>query len=145
MKICTECKIEKPKSEFYRTKGKNKGLRSGCKECDSKRQMRYHDTSIGKNVAKNAHLKRKYGITLKDYNTLLKDQDDGCAICGTKVPGGQGGFHVDHANTNSIVRGLLCNVCNPGLGLFDHNVALLAKAIQYLSIYDKSEINKDKR
>lgn len=135
MKICTECGSEKPKHEFYKTRGRNGGLRSGCKECDSKRQMRYHDTSAGQNVAKNANLKWKYGITLKDYNTMLKDQGSRCAICGTEVPGGQGNFHVDHIKRTNpiIVRGLLCNTCNPGLGCFKHDIKILARAILYLS------------
>ena len=36
-KICSECNIEKPISEFYKDKCCLFGVRSKCKECDKKK------------------------------------------------------------------------------------------------------------
>jgi hypothetical protein len=40
---------------------------------------------------------------------------------------------VDHNHKNNLVRGLLCNHCNRGLGHFRDNPKLLNQAIQYLN------------
>jgi Autographiviridae endonuclease VII len=65
--------------------------------------------------------------------TDLKIAQDGCcAICGTDTPGGRGRWHVDHCSKTNTVRRLLCSSCNPGLGFFKHDIALLQRAIDYL-------------
>ncbi len=85
----------------------------------------------------NSHLKRKYGITLDDYNGMLAEQEGKCKICG-KVGTGLGGqttrmpLVVDHNHTTGEVRGLLCNSCNTGLGMFKENTEALMNAISYL-------------
>jgi hypothetical protein len=78
-----------------------------------------------------AHLKRKYGITVADYEGMLAAQGGGCAICGAPEPNGQS-LHVDHCHDTGAVRGLLCFTCNAGLGLFDHDGERLARAASYL-------------
>lgn len=83
---------------------------------------------------RNAKLLKKYGITHDDYERLLKEQDGGCAICGTKDPRQRSEhFHIDHDHATGIVRGLLCSPCNQGLGYFQENVAVMARAIAYLT------------
>jgi hypothetical protein len=73
-------------------------------------------------------------MTLKDYEDLKKAQGGACAICGSKSPNRKGSrnFAVDHCHKSSEVRGLLCNNCNIGLGLFKDDVSVLAEAIKYL-------------
>jgi hypothetical protein len=77
------------------------------------------------------HLKRKYGITLADYDAMLVAQGGGCAICGTPEPDGQS-LHVDHCHDTDAIRGLLCFSRNAGLGQFDHRVERLEAAVAYL-------------
>lgn len=82
-----------------------------------------------------AYLKKAYGFTLADYDALLTAQGGGCAICGCKEPGGHGTWHVDadHSTKPAKVRGLLCSEHNLGLGKFNHDPALLLKAVDYLA------------
>ena len=80
---------------------------------------------------RSSHLKRKYGITLADYDAMLAAQAGGCAICGAPEPDGQS-LHVDHCHDSGDVRGLLCFRCNAGLGQFDHDAERLAVAAAYL-------------
>ena len=80
------------------------------------------------------YLQKKYGITSKRYDELLAAQDHRCAICRKKhdVVGRQKYFHVDHIHGTNNVRGLLCHLCNTGLGAFLDTPELLAEASKYI-------------
>ena len=73
----------------------------------------------------------KYGITLGDYGEMLKLQEGRCAICSSKPDK----LCVDHNHTTGKVRGLLCHLCNLGLGSFRDDKELLKCGIEYLSNY----------
>lgn len=60
---------------------------------------------------RNKQLIRKYGITLEDYEVLLKNQGGVCGICG-KPPKPDRALDVDHDHKTGKVRGLLCHNCN---------------------------------
>lgn len=61
------------------------------------------------------YLKKKYGISLKQYNYMLKRQGYKCAICGKYQKDERRNFAVDHCHRTEIVRGILCNYCNSRL------------------------------
>ena len=77
-------------------------------------------------------LKKKFGITIDDYNKMLESQNGVCAICLSNKSGGTGVFHVDHDHITGKIRGLLCQRCNTGLGLLYDSEDILLKAITYL-------------
>lgn len=78
-------------------------------------------------------LKRNYGITDADFDRMFDEQDGRCAICGTDEPGGgYNTLHVDHNHETGFVRGLLCNNCNRGLGMFSDDAWRLEAATAYL-------------
>lgn len=79
-----------------------------------------------------------YDLTVEEYNSLLETQDHACAICRSIEPGGKGRWHIDHNHKTGKVRGLLCAMCNVGLGNFYDDVALLRGAITYLEETDGS-------
>jgi hypothetical protein len=75
----------------------------------------------------------KYGLTQERYLELLVEQNFQCVICKTKEPGGRhNNWHVDHNHDTGRVRGLLCWLCNSGLGKFKDRVDLLENAVKYL-------------
>jgi hypothetical protein len=77
------------------------------------------------------HLKRKYGMTLEDYDRMLEAQGGGCAICGR--PPRQGThLHVDHDHDTRRVRGLLCFSCNVAVGQLQHDPGRILRAADYL-------------
>lgn len=66
---------------------------------------------------------------------MLKEQGGCCAICGTNRSERAGepiNFSVDHCHTTGAIRGLLCNMCNRGLGFFGDNLEGIKKAVAYL-------------
>lgn len=91
-----------------------------------------------KKVEKNSHLKRKFGVTLEEYNIMYKNQNKACAIClkpETKIFSKTGkvcDLAVDHCHKTGKVRGLLCWNCNTSLGKFKDSVENLERAIKYL-------------
>ena len=78
-------------------------------------------------------LRLRYGITLVEYEERLAEQDGRCACCGSTEARGAGSFRVDHDHETGLVRGLLCNPCNAGLGLLGDTVEALSRALTYLT------------
>jgi hypothetical protein len=73
-------------------------------------------------------LKQKYGLSLAEYDTMMNEQNGGCAICGANT----NRLHVDHNHKTGKLRGLLCSNCNTSLGKFKDDVQILKKAITYI-------------
>ena len=89
------------------------------------------ESEIKKRVISNR--KRQYGVTPEMLQEMIEDQDGKCAICKTDKPGGKGDWHIDHNHQTNKVRGLLCQKCNQGLGLFNDSPRLLESALDYLN------------
>lgn len=77
--------------------------------------------------------RRLYGIDEEAFNKMLENQDNKCAICGSNNMDEKRGLCVDHDHKTGIVRGLLCDRCNRGLGNFKDDIPLLQKVITYLN------------
>ena len=83
------------------------------------------------------YLKRKYGISLKKYNSMLRAQKYRCAICSKHQRDEKRNLCVDHNHKISgakAVRGLLCNYCNSRLLKYLGDDIVRAKGlVKYLS------------
>ena len=105
------------------------------------RKREYYLANKDKLVAseRNRLYKKLYGITLEDYELMLKNQGGKCAICGSKAGGKKGQyFAVDHCHKSNAVRGLLCTKCNVSLGWFENNTAAI---FQYMRITASHEVD----
>lgn len=94
MKHCTSCGEDKESSEFHKASKAKDGLYSHCKKCAnaSKKRSRYklkkingyhgqspeyrkkwrqENPELVKAMDRRADLKRKYGITIEDYEAML--------------------------------------------------------------------------
>ncbi|HXB13758.1 MAG TPA: endonuclease VII domain-containing protein [Bacteroidia bacterium] len=77
----------------------------------------------------------KYGLTVKEYDKIIKEQDGRCAICNDilSTDSSEGRLpSIDHCHQLEHVRGILCGNCNMGLGHFKDNIYRLKSAIKYL-------------
>lgn len=77
------------------------------------------------------NLRKHYGIGLTEYEELLSQQEGRCAICRAEFATTKE-THVDHDHATGVVRGLLCDGCNVGIGHFKEDPASLLAAVQYL-------------
>ena len=116
MLTCTRCKQEKPGTpEFFPLHNKKaNGLDSWCREC--------------RNTYRSEIRRGHYRDMIDDCQ--LKEiiaSTRFCTICGD-----EGALVVDHDHKTNKIRGILCNRCNKGLGLFRDNPDFLEYARIYL-------------
>ena len=137
---CVPCSIESGLKKLnneelmskYRTKEKkqtwlddNPEKRKGYvrkynnKNTTKKRVKEYYENN--KEELRGKNLKRMYGIDVDEYNTLLENQNNVCAICKKECESGKR-LAVDHCHESNKVRGLLCTKCNTAIGLFDNSL-----------------------
>jgi hypothetical protein len=77
----------------------------------------------------------KYGVTPEKYNEMVESQGDVCAICKTKpnFDKWKKRFVIDHCHATGLVRGLLCDACNRGIGMLKDDPSILMNAIDYIN------------
>ena len=138
-KVCTQCEIEKPLTDFFSRGVKLAHLyKSRCKLCmQAKRQEwamqnkeHLNDWRRKNWVTANRRLKRR-GATQQIYNELYEAQRGCCAIC-SEPEEKFSWLCIDHDHTSGRIRGLLCPNCNRGIGLLKDSSELLQKAHHYL-------------
>jgi hypothetical protein len=113
--------------------------------CKSHSQVFKRKFNSTREMQRHHSLVKKYGITLEEFWIMWDVYKGRCGICGIlmKVPENRQGqslqvVAVDHDHDTGIVRGLLCNACNKGLGLFRDSIENLEKAKEYLNVRSKT-------
>lgn len=144
-KKCGTCGEVKPTTDFYKKKSKGcpHGLRSACIPCTIATTSAYARANpelrkqvYARSAAKNPTyqreywLRKKYGLSMEDWQAMLDSQNGVCAICSLEDKNGN--LHVDHCHATGVIRGLLCGPCNKALGLFRDRTDNLDNAITYL-------------
>jgi len=154
-KECRKCGTTKPMLSFYAHRTTKDSRANYCMECQKAASRQWSRDNADKVKATNdAHRlanpeKRKrdhrqywlklYGLDQAQYEALLAEQGGTCAICERperyvdKRTGELRKLSVDHDHKTNLVRGLLCGHCNRGIGQFDDNPLVLARASTYLS------------
>jgi hypothetical protein len=163
MKKCIKCKLEKTLEEFPKRKGNRDGHAGMCYVCDNARK-RAHDAKkreenpelfaqIRRQYSKDwseknrekrretdrkVALKRKFGITVEQYDGLLEAQRGMCLTCDAKPTDKRLAVDHDHnccpgqKTCGKCIRGLLCSNCNTALGLIKERQDVLYNMLQYL-------------
>ncbi len=127
-KVCGRCGTNKGLAQFHNEPLNRDGRQGKCKSCVS--ASRQEKRQADPEAWKDADQKRKHGIPLGAYARMLANQDGGCAICG-REPGDKR-LHIDHDHETGVIRSLLCESCNRGLGFFFDDPEKLSEAIRYL-------------
>lgn len=121
LRYCPYCFKHKPVETF--------GAQAYCRPCFNE----YHNIVRNPYTARARQIKKKYGITIERYEKMVWDQEGLCAICGEDPkPVSNRKLVIDHDHATGIVRGLLCNDCNRGLGSFRDDPDCLRRAAEYI-------------
>jgi len=84
-------------------------------------------------------LKNKYNLTPEQYDMMVSKQKHRCAICGLHQSELLRRLDIDHNHKTNVNRGLLCNNCNRGIGVFKDSIELLDKAKKYLQYFKRTQ------
>ena len=100
-----------------------------CKSCyEMQRRRRTDPHRIKTNMkAYTYRLKVRYGMTRKEYDSMMELQEGLCAVCKQRPA-----THVDHDHVTGKARGILCMSCNTALGMFRDNLNIILNAALYL-------------
>lgn len=138
-KICKgPCGLEKPLTDFYDHREGNASYKAAfCKICANDRVTQQRKNPSPENKARwakyshNTNVRRWYGLEPEQYQLMLDEQNNVCAICQNPNHDGRR-LHVDHDHLSGRIRGLLCSSCNNAIGLFKDNPQNLRVAAAYL-------------
>ncbi len=85
---------------------------------------------------------KQAGINMKidQYEIMLKEQNNACAICFTPQSQLKRKLNVDHNHETGQVRALLCDSCNRGIGYFKESLEIIERAKNYLICHNKKPI-----
>ena len=130
-RICKRCNLDLPIEKFNKSKKGVKGFTSKCRSCI---YLAYYKDKRDNNKYKSKLYQIKYFFNLskEQYEDLVEKCQNSCLICKQKAEELQTGLCVDHCHSTNKVRGLLCQNCNRGLGMFKDNIQFLKNAINYL-------------
>jgi hypothetical protein len=125
-KICTKCKVEKPlDKEHFPLHNKTKsGFDSWCRQCRATYRSETRRGNYRNMISDEA---------LKNIIESVKE----CVICGSIEE-----LVVDHCHKTNVIRGMLCNHCNRGLGHFKDDPMLLEFAKVYLQSFSEDQEDK---
>lgn len=122
---CPDCGRIKALDEFPRNRSGKQGHGAYCKPCHNARGK---DTRLRLYGGSGEyHRRARYGLELGEFEEMLLDQGDLCAVCGDRPA-----VHVDHDHATTDVRGILCFNCNGMLGQARDRVDILLAGIRYL-------------
>ena len=144
-KACSSCEAVKPLKDFHKDKSNVKGFGRTyyCKECANRKSRGHHKRRMdNKDVEyrrkkRSSYLASTYGVTLEEYEAMVIKQGCKCAICNVSIKKSGSKTHLDHCHTTGLIRGMLCDNCNRGLGYFYDKPDVLESAAGYLKHYNK--------
>jgi hypothetical protein len=134
-KVCTGCKVDKPKTEYPKRYDRASGVRPKCTECQRGIDGKRRKTESGKKSYRSKAWKLQgIKITYEEYLAKYEKLNGCCEICNIKLDS----LCVDHNHTTGSIRGLLCTACNLGIEHFKESEQNMNSAIKYLQNYKET-------
>jgi hypothetical protein len=120
-RLCSLCRRRKPSEDFPFVNGARTKVHCYCRDCTN-RKAREQRAKPEVNAYRQKYMRnltlRQYGLTVESFDAMVVVQDGRCAVCSEELKFGTGGCAVDHDHNTGLVRGILCKLCNVGIGHF---------------------------
>lgn len=106
---------------------------SYCRPCSREICKKFYHSENGEACWREYRYQKVFGISLGEYEGMLKQQHGRCALC-LAIPqcDQKSRLHVDHCHATGKIRGLLCSKCNTGIGLLQDSPELMRRAAEYV-------------
>jgi len=135
---CGRCNRYKARHLYHADQWNLKKKPPTCKSCRTQHDPAYRQS-------RDHYYQSTYGITLEEYEAMLKVQGGKCAICGNKP--GKKRLAVDHdhkeekrVGSRLSVRGLLCRRCNEYLGHVRDDPLVGHRLTRYLDMWPSRKV-----
>ena len=149
---CSRCDVELTEKNL--TTGNKRRTQYMCKKCVGWYCNTAAQSEGAQRNIRDNRLCRMYGITLVEYEAILKSQRGVCWICGEEQKNRT--LAVDHKHvkkdkrqdprdTRTRVRGLLCWMCNRALAAYKDNPEVLERAAAYLRAMPAQQVLKKEK
>ncbi len=139
MKKCNKCFEVREITEFYIAYHQNGRdvYSSNCKQCNIgiSSSWRKKNPKRNKEIYRKHALKKKYNISIEEYERLEILQNHLCSICKRPQKKSNHELCVDHCHRTGKLRALLCHRCNTCLGLLSDDLDTVRNMISYLESF----------
>ena len=140
--VCADCKAE-GKREYYtenvereRKKRRDYGIKHKIERAEYGKQYKEKNRKRIRLDCRNYYYLKTHGISLKQKEQMIVDQDYKCLSCGTDLRlVAHDKTCVDHDHKSGKIRGILCHHCNVCLGLLGEDVNRVYKLAEYIIKY----------
>lgn len=137
-KTCTKCKQTKPLTvEFWQPRPERPiGWFAQCKDCRNANSLKFR-AAPGKFFQRQAvNAASRFNIAIETAKTWIRRRETlPCEICGSTVK-----RVIDHHHGDGHLRGILCDLCNKGIGQLGDNLDILRSAVRYLERHRGADI-----
>ena len=152
MKVCSRCKLNKPKTEFYRDKRRKDGRYPLCKKCRAIDIKKYRSKPVIREKINESRRKlrirlpgrhwKECGINMtpEEYNEKYVKQGGCCIICGIHQSKLTKRLCVDHNHDDGQCRSLVCVPCNTLIGVVEGKSDMLRKIKKYLKFWENKGV-----
>lgn len=124
--------------EEMREYGRQYYTKNREQELLKQKQYRNENREYVRRQSKSTDLKRRFGLSIEEYDRMFKEQNGVCAICKqpeivvSKTNNKLRDLAVDHDPETGKVRSLLCQRHNTALGQFYDDPELLEEGATYI-------------
>lgn len=128
---CSMCKSEKKLTDYWDIDLKSRFCR--CKECRENMYKKHREI---------VSMSHRVKLPKAEYDLMLEKQNFVCFICKNpekaKFKKGIKNLAIDHCHASGKIRGLLCQSCNQGIGIFKDSLEYLRAAADYLDYHNEN-------
>lgn len=104
---------------------------SGCPRCGAASALARNGAFCSRECRLLVEKYKRYDLTIEEGVAIEAASGGRCAICGDDNRGSA--LSWDHCHETGRLRGLLCNLCNAGIGMLRDSPQIMRAAIEYLS------------